>query len=954
MPANKESVESLKSELESLRQEHDQLQRHNEILLRLALFQQQPELDFEQTIQRFSSEVATFLDVQRVSVWLFNRDQTQLRCIDSYAAAQGTHNSGQELEVSQYPTYFASLKSERVLAVAEAQSDSRTQELRAALLEHAGIVSRLDSPIRVHRQLRGVMCCEHVGTIRQWTQAEQRFLASVTDLLSLSVATHDMRRTEETMLALLESAAQGVIAIDEHGSITLVNSLVEKIFGYDREELLGQRLEKLVPEDLSDDTLEIQDGTLSRSSSSRFGLGQYFTGIRKNGEEFPLEIALSFIKHDGEHLALALMTDVTKRVAAERKLKQSEQLYRNVVEDQTDFISRCTPEGVRTFVNKAYCDYHGMTREQLLGGSIYERIPPRDRKKVRESFANLTPEQPVNTYEHRVLRADGKLALNEWIDHAIFDDEGNLHEIQSIGRDITKQREAEARLREAQRLESIAVLASGIAHDFNNLLTPILIYAEGLRTYFSDGSVESSQVLQILAAANRAKELVRQILTFGRDNKEQQRRPTAIAPVIQDTLQLLRASVPRQTHFDVSVDSQCGVVESDASELYQILSNLCTNACQAMPAGGTLTVSASEMLLEHTDLPKGLYVQLIVQDTGSGIAPEVLERIFDPFFSTKPPGEGTGLGLSVVHGVVTSLGGRIEVQSQVGQGTTFLVYLPCTDKQPVASSKPAALSSALAGSERILVVDDEQGVLESTQFMLQQLGYQVTSCSSANEALTCFSSDPERFDLVLSDMTMPRTSGVELLRRIQELRPDIPVVLMTGFAGLLNAAELKRYGINEFIIKPLSAQELGATLRRCLQQTGVAEKLEEPPLRVTATAELGSILVVDDDQLVRKAMQQLLSSLGYKPLEASSLDEAREQLAKHPLQAVLIDHHLRREDGFEAVPMLRSSVHAAAGVKPPKFIGMTGSGAVTESPAHQLDAYLVKPFSAEQLREILG
>ena len=950
MPNPKITVESLQAELENLRQEHRQLEQHNAILLRLALAQQQPELSFEQTLGKFTEEVSRYLNTQRVSVCVYNRDKTALRCLDCYDSSQAAHSSGLEFAVEQFPAYFSALESERAIAADDAVNDPRTREFASSYLAEHGITSMLDSPIRVQRQLRGVMCCQHVGPPRKWTEEQERFLASVTDLLSLSVATHDMRRTEETMLALLESAAQGVIAVDDEGKITVVNSLVEKLFGYTREELLGCPLEKLIPEDLSDNTLEIQDGNLARSSSHRFGTGQYFTGHKKNGEEFPVEIALSFVKQDGDHLALALVTDVSRRVESERKLKQSEELYRNVVEDQTDLISRCTPDGIRIFVNNAYCKYHDKTREELLGGSIFDLIPPRDRKKVRESFSGMTPKNPVNTYEHRVLRPDGKLALNQWLDHAIFDDAGKLHEVQSIGRDITKQREAEARLREAQRLESIAVLASGIAHDFNNLLTPILIYSEGLRSYFADGSVESSQVLQILAAANRAKELVRQILTFGRESHEAVRQPTAVAPIIQDTLQLLRASVPKQIDFQVSVDSECGTVEADASELYQILSNLCTNAYQAMPAGGVLTVSASEVKLQHTDLPEGMYVQLIVQDTGSGITEENLERIFDPFFSTKPAGEGTGLGLSVVHGAVTGLGGTIEVQSQVGRGTTFVVYLPCTDKKPVLAALSQNRRSATTGTERLLVVDDESAVLESTQFMLQQLGYQITACGSANEALTCFIADPNGFDLVLSDMTMPRTSGVELLRRVREHRPEIPVILMTGFAGLLNEAELKRYGINEFIIKPLSAQELGTTIRRCLApadqpQSTPAPKVDNSPSTKTA------VLVIDDDQMVRSAMTQLLSSMGYKPVAASSINEASEQLDKHEFTAVLVDHHLKEEDGFAAVDQLREQ--AALNGEPPRFIGMTGSGASENTGEHALDGYLVKPFSAEQLQAFL-
>ena len=958
MPDQENTVESLKAELDKLRLEHRQLEQHNAILLRLALAQQQPELSFEETLGNFTEEVASYLGIQRVSVCVYNRDKTILRCLDCYDSLTSTHTAGLELEVEQFPTYFEALEQERVIAADDAASDPRTREFVSSYFAEQNISSMLDSPIRVQRKLRGVMCCQHVGPKRKWNAEQQRFLASVTDLLSLSVASHDMRRTEQTMRALLESAAQGVIAVNEAGDITVVNSLVEKLFGYSRSEILGEPLEKLIPEDLGDNTLEIQDGNLARSSSHGFGLERYFTGHRKDGETFPLEIALSFVKQDGEHLALALLTDVTERVKSERKIQQSEQLYRNIVEDQTDLISRCSPDGIRTFVNRAYCQYHDKTQEELLGKSIYEVIPPNDRKKVRESFACMTAENPVHSYEHRVLRPDGKLALNQWLDHAIFDENGELHEIQSIGRDVTKEREAEARLREAQRLESIAVLASGIAHDFNNLLTPILIYSEGLRTYFADGSVESSQVLQILAAANRAKELVRQILTFGRKSQESERKPTAIAPVIQDTLQLLRASVPKQIHFKVSVDSECGTVEADPTELYQILSNLCTNACQAMPAGGTLTVSASEVSIEHTDLPAGLYVQLIVQDTGSGISPENLERIFDPFFSTKPAGEGTGLGLSVVHGAVTGLGGRIDVQSQPGQGTTFVVYLPCTDKTPLQTSKMLGLTHVAVGNERILVVDDEQAVLESTQFMLQQLGYHVTACSSANEALTCFSGKPDSFDLVLSDMTMPRTSGVELLRKIHEQRSEIPVVLMTGFAGLLNEKELGRYGINEFIIKPLTAHELGTTIRRSLDPEGEKsgarseEQIPSPQQSSLPVTPL-SILVVDDDSMVRNSMLQLLNSLGYKPLGASCLTEAQEQLSNHTLGAVLIDHHLNGEDGFAAVPSLREQATATGTKKPPMFIGMTGSGTLEEPEGHSLDGYLVKPFSAEQLQEFL-
>jgi len=777
------------------------------------------------------------------------------------------------------------------------------------------------------------------------------------ELERLRESRKQLQRQNAILSALLESAAQGVIAVNESGQITLVNTLVEKVFGYQREELLGTRFEKLIPEGLSDDTLEIYDGTLSRPSgspwSSEAGLAQYFTGQRKDGSEFPVEIALSFVKQDGENSMLALLTDVTQRVAFEKKLKKSEQLYRSVVEDLTDLISRCQPDGTRLFVNDAYCSYHGKSRDELIGTKIWDQIPPRDRKKIRESFAKLTPENPVNFYEHRVLRPDGKLALNEWLDRAIFDETGTLREIQSIGRDVTEQREAEARMREAQRLESIAVLASGIAHDFNNLLTPILIYSEGLRSYFADGSMESSQVLQIQAAATRAKELVRQILTFGRKSDESRREPTAVAPIILDTLQLVRASVPAQIDFKINVDTECGVVEADATELYQILSNLCTNACQAMPAGGTLTMSASEVMLQHTELPHGLYTQLIVQDTGSGISEENLEKIFDPFFTTKALGEGTGLGLSVVHGAVTSLGGTIEVQSVIGKGTTFVVYLPCTEKRPTDDKRSKLQQRLCSGDEHVLVVDDEQAVLESTQFMLQQLGYHVTTCTSANEAINCFSAGPQGYDLVLSDMTMPRTSGVELLRRIRELRADMPVVLMTGFAGLLNEEELQRIGIDRFLIKPISSQKLGSTIRSCLDSSEEEETESQKVAPSNREPLSGQVLIVDDDPLVLRAMTRLLRSLGYTPIDVSSVAEALERLAAEPIDVVLVDHHLGSDDGFALAPEMRRLASGRESPKVPRILGMTGSGDLDHVDEYELDGCLLKPFSTDQLRELL-
>lgn len=938
------------NELELLRKSHRQLEQHNAILLRLALAQQKSGLNFKETLEAFAMEVSEFLEVARVGIWVYSHDKSLLRCLELYDSSNCKHSSGTELRASDFPAYFAALKQQRVVSANDAMQDPRTIEFADTYLSVHGITSMLDSPIHLGGDLRGVMCCEHVGPLRNWMDEEQQFLASVTDLLASSIAASDIRRTEETMLALVESAAQGIIAINEAGNITAINSMVEKLFGYKRDELIGLPLEKLVPDDLKDSTLTIEGGNLRRSSGEKFGVSRTFTGHRKGGTTFPVEIALSYVEQDGEHLALALLTDITNRLESERKLRESEQLYRTIVEDQTDLITRCTPEGTRTFVNEAYCQYFKKKPSDLLNKSIFAGVPPQAEQQVRESFQSLSKEHPMNIHELKVPRWDGKFILTQWLDHAIFDESGKIREIQSIGRDISKQREAEIQLQEAQRLESIAVLASGIAHDFNNLLTPILLYAESLRDALKKESIEGNQAMQIQAAARRAKELVRQILTFGRTSHATEKEPIAIAPVIQDTLQLVRPSIPANIEIQISLDTECGVVEAEPTEIYQVLSNLCTNACQAMPRGGTLSVTASECLVDRSELMQGLYVLLTIKDTGSGIPKENLKNIFDPFFSTKKIGEGTGLGLSVVHGIVKGLGGHIDVQSLPEKGTTFTVYLPCSDKKPTAKHTQETSKRLPLAAQRVLVVDDEPWVLDSTQFMLQKLGCQVTALETGRDALACFTKEPEKFDIVLSDLTMPDINGTDLLSKIREIRPEIPTILMTGFAGLLDEEELQQKGIEHYVVKPLDSQELDSVLRECIAITK-----SSTGSMATAPATLGSVLVIDDDDLVRKAMKNLLISLGYQATIVSTVAAGLEVIGQHAIDAVLVDHFLDGMDGFAEADNLRKRAVEKNPDSDIQIIGMTGSGALTSEKrnSYALDDYLVKPFSADQLNQAL-
>lgn len=937
------------NELELLRRSENSLRQQQAVLLRLALSQQNPAQSFDDKLRSFTREVGNFLEVERTSIWFLDRDNTALRCLNLYVRSADKHFSGGEMPTEKFPRYLERLDRSGVIVADNAQTDSQIDEFERDYLSKYGITSLLDTPLRVGDRLRGVLCCEHVGDPRQWTDEDQKFVMSLSDLAALTLASHDVTRTEEMLRALLDSAAQGVVAINDEGNIVLVNSLVEQMFGYRRAELLGAPFEMLVPRAL--------DQTLSPSCGNREGHRRLadtddpqLLGRRSDGTEFPLEIAMSDVQLHDEHMSLALLTDVTRRLEIEQSLRESEELYRSVVEDQVDLIARYTPDGVRTFANDAYCRFVGRSREDLIGKSIWEQDPVIDLERMRENFSRLSQDCPVLYYEHRDITSEGEVVINQWIDRAIFDADGNVCEIQCIGRDVTQQRAAEERLAATERLESVAILAGGIAHDFNNLLTPILIYAENLQNRLQQSSVEHSQVQQIYLAAERARTLVRQILTFGRKDQPSARVPTEVAPMVRDALQLIRMSVPSNIRLNTKIADDCGVIRAEPAEIYQLLSNLCTNACHAMAAGGTLTITADKRMVQGEEVPSGEYAEITVGDTGVGIAPTNLSRIYDPFFTTKPAGEGTGLGLSVVHGTVKDLGGSVKVESKLHHGTRFAILLPCT----TASTTSARVDGAEPSSEQtlnILLVDDDELAMKSMQLVLTEMGHRVTPCVSGMEALSYLTQSGENYDVVLTDLTMPRMSGVDFARRAHELRPQLPVVLITGDTGKIDEATARRSGIADFLEKPLSTQQLSEALAKNAQARPT--EAEAAAVVSPATEAKTRVLVIDDSDLVRGSLLSLLTALGFDPVGAANLTQAREILSNRPVDAILVDHHLDGENGFEELPRWFDEARRARAFVP-LLVGMTGLEFSPEDSQNQLDAFLAKPFTADALQEVLA
>jgi signal transduction histidine kinase/ActR/RegA family two-component response regulator len=409
-------------------------------------------------------------------------------------------------------------------------------------------------------------------------------------------------------------------------------------------------------------------------------------------------------------------------------------------------------------------------------------------------------------------------------------DKGQPVKVSVVLNDITelkivkrKEEELEAKLRQAQKMEAVGALAGGIAHDFNNVLYPIIGYAELTLNEVPEGSRARRNLNGILKAANRAKDLVQQILAFSRQ-AEKERRPVRIESIVKEAGKLLRSSIPKNIEIRQVIEAGCRPVMADPVQIHQVVMNLCTNAYHAMrEKGGVLEVSLTEEEIGVDDLKAdlgltpGTYLRLTVSDTGHGMDKALMSRIFDPYFTTKAPGEGTGMGLSVVHGIVKDHGGEVEVHSEPKKGTTFHVHLPIID---IGASEPEALSPEpiQRGSERILLVEDEELIIQMLEQTLEEIGYQVTSRTSSVEALKAFEARPDKFDLVITDMTMPNMTGAELAPRLLEIRPDVPIILCTGFNEMIDEKRAKAMGIREYVMKPIVRHDIARTIRKVLDK----------------------------------------------------------------------------------------------------------------------------------------
>ncbi len=528
-------------------------------------------------------------------------------------------------------------------------------------------------------------------------------------------------------------------------------------------------------------------------------------------------------KEKEETLLIGLLFDVTRQRKVEDALYESENRYRELFHHTTDaiLVYRLLPDGTAgtfTEVNDAACERLGFSRTELLQMTIadIEADPQSGRfsGKIEELRRDGTA-----TFEARYKNRKGRIFPVEVGAH-MFRIRGREW-VLSIARDVTERKALEVRLRRSQKMEAIGTLAGGIAHDFNNILATIIGFAELSLDEAPEGSDLYDNLREVLLSGRRARDLVRQILSFSR-RTDKAKGPVRINPLVKETVKMLRATLPSSVEVWERVCRESLSVLADPTQIQQIIINLATNAADAMfEEGGRLDIGLEKIDPEvppkdlDGPMPGGRYLLLTVSDTGIGIEPEDLERIFDPYFTKKPAGKGSGLGLSVAHGIVSGCGGQIAVQSRPGKGTVFRVYLPLVEEK-TAFAEPGAAKKLPAGDEHVLVVDDEPSIVKMLRLLLEHLGYRVTACHGALEALEDFRRNPAAYDAVITDMTMPQMTGDRLAAKIKGIRPEVPVVLCTGYSAKIDPENAELSGIEDFLTKPLDREQIANKLRRVL------------------------------------------------------------------------------------------------------------------------------------------
>ena len=637
----------------------------------------------------------------------------------------------------------------------------------------------------------------------------------------------DLRKSREWFATTLRSIGDGVMTTDAEGLIVMMNHVAEELTGWTQEEALNQPLDKVFCI-INEITRKPCESPVKKVIETKeiIGLANHTVLVSKDGREIPIfDSGAPILTNDGETLGIVLVfQDDTERRASQKIIEESEKKYRSIIEYSTDHIFMINLDGVfLSSNNRTQLFALPGKNEDVAGKSLANMYAPKVKnlyeQRIKEVVETLSPV----CFEYEFKNRNGDLLYYQDTLYPIFQN-NKLWAIGGICHDATEikhiQKEEEhlrQKLQQAQKMESIGQLAGGIAHDFNNILYPIMGFTQLSRDDLPKDHPVQENLTDILDGAKRARDLVKRILLFSRQ-KKQKLEFEDLKPVIKECHKLLRASIP--TNIDLTLDlcEEDYNVLCNESEIHEILLNLCTNSYHAIVDDhGKITIGLQKKSPPvDLDLPPGEYICLIVSDNGVGIPEKIRDKIFEPYMTTKDIGKGSGLGLAVVYGIVKDYKGGIHVESAPNTGTEFNIFLPIASKVEPRKKNQTNKPLSPKGKEHVLFVDDEEAIIKLFVQVLERNGYTVTAKKESQDAFECFKSNPDSFDLVVTDMSMPGMIGSELAQKILEIKPDIPIIICSGYSSRLDEISSGKLKISAYLDKPLTVGKLLKVVRNVL------------------------------------------------------------------------------------------------------------------------------------------
>jgi len=688
---------------------------------------------------------------------------------------------------------------------------------------------------------------ELARAFRQMQEELQALYKSMEQQLGeIKQAEQALKKSEGKYRELVENANSIILRMDKDGNITFFNEFAQQFFGYAEDEILGKNVIGTIVPEIESTGRDLKGLIQDMGRYPERYINNLNENMRRNAERVWIAWTNKPI-HDADGKVMEILcigNDITERKQAEEELRDSQRRLTDIIEFLPDATIVIDKDAKVIAWNRAIEIMTGVMATEMLGKGNYEYALPfygtrrpilidlvfQPKEEIQEQYSNINWQGDVLIGEAYIPDLRGNKAYLFGKASPLYDTKGSIIGAIETIRDITeririeKEREKlQSQLIQAQKMEAVGTLAGGIAHDFNNILSGIMGYSELCLKAMQDRPKVYHHLKQVLTAAERAKDLVRQILTFSR-KAEQEKRPLALAPIVEEVVNFMRASLPTTIEFIQKIVDTSDVIVGDPTQMHQILVNLCTNAGHAMKeTGGVLEIVLEEVVIDANDrlsrppMRHGHYLVLTVRDTGHGIPAENIERIFEPYFTTKEKGAGTGLGLAVVHGIVKDHGGEIRVYSEIGKGTTIRVYLPLMEKEEEEGKhmKEALLPGK---GEAILFIDDEKMVVDLSRELLEELGYRVVTETDPVKAIEAFKEGSGAFDLVITDKTMPHLTGFEVAREIRLISKDIPILLCSGFQEKEDLEKLAPLGIDRLITKPIRMTTLAKAIRDVLDK----------------------------------------------------------------------------------------------------------------------------------------